>query len=113
MLNTGGLKNAYCGMTSLNDLVKRLFENMQQCVEEMPAIETVNATSQKIFTESKNEQNEVMVIKSNFVGIAGLDASIKNKATPVYIDKGVSLGVVEAMKIYNERYVEQLIGEYE
>lgn len=88
MINTGGLKNAYCGMTSLNDLVKRLFENMQQCVEEMPAIETVNATSQKIFTESKNEQNEVMVIKSNFVGIAGLDASKKIKLHRFILTKG-------------------------
>lgn len=52
-------------------------------------------------SEKKAEEQSIQ-IKSAFVGMACVSEEIKGKELPVFVQGGTSLGVVEAMKIYND-----------
>lgn len=55
------------------------------------------------YDDSKKKAAEQNIqIKSAFVGMVCLNEEIKGKELPVFVKGGTSLGVVEAMKIYND-----------
>lgn len=68
-------------------------------------VNSTNIMDEKMYdyVDSKKKAEEQNIqIKSAFVGMVCLNEEIKGKELPVFVKGGTSLGIVEAMKIYND-----------